>query len=122
MDIKDMILVSENDRGTDINMLMTLDDYKSFIAIDDMSELAENLLQLGRLSNTIRREASRGSIGVWAISSSGSSKSKSFVCKVCVYPIDFQYIPVRFQYPFHIINSHAVLYFIIHMKYSKTAF
>ena len=29
-------------------MLMTLDDYKSFIAIDDMSELADNLLQLGR--------------------------------------------------------------------------
>ena len=48
MDLKDMILVTENDRGTEINMLMTLDDYKSFIAIDDMSELAENLLQLGR--------------------------------------------------------------------------
>ena len=27
---------------------MPLDDYKSFIAIDDMSELADNLLQLGR--------------------------------------------------------------------------
>ena len=27
---------------------MTLDDYKSVIAIDDMSELADNLLQLGR--------------------------------------------------------------------------
>ena len=48
MDLKDMILVTENDRGTETNMLMTLDDYKSFIAIDDMSELAENLLQLGR--------------------------------------------------------------------------
>ena len=36
MDLKDMILVTENDRGTEINMLMTLDDYKSFIAIDDM--------------------------------------------------------------------------------------
>ena len=35
-------------RGTETNMLMTLDDYKSFIAIDDMSELADNLLQLGR--------------------------------------------------------------------------
>ena len=33
---------------TETNMLMTLDDYKSFIAIDDMSELADNLLQLGR--------------------------------------------------------------------------
>ena len=48
MELKDMILVTENDRGTEINMLMTLDDYKSFIAIDDMSELADNLLQLGR--------------------------------------------------------------------------
>jgi hypothetical protein len=36
MDLKDMILVTENDRGTEINMLMTLDDYKSFIAIDDI--------------------------------------------------------------------------------------
>ena len=27
---------------------MTLDDYKSFIAVDDMSEFADNLLQLGR--------------------------------------------------------------------------
>lgn len=48
MDLKDMILVTENDRGTETNMLMTLDDYKSFIAVDDMSELADNLLQLGR--------------------------------------------------------------------------
>ena len=38
MDLKDMILVTENDRGTETNMLMTLDDYKSFIAVDDMSE------------------------------------------------------------------------------------
>ena len=48
MDLKDMILVTENDRGTETNMLMTLDDYKSFITVDDMSELADNLLQLGR--------------------------------------------------------------------------
>ena len=48
MDLKYMILVTENDRGTETNMLMTLDDYKSFIAVDDMSELADNLLQLGR--------------------------------------------------------------------------
>ena len=27
MDLKDMILVTENDRGTETNMLMTLDDY-----------------------------------------------------------------------------------------------
>ena len=39
MDLKDMILVTENDRGTETNMLMALDDYKSFIAVDDMSEL-----------------------------------------------------------------------------------
>ena len=37
MDLKDMILVTENDRGTETNMLMTLDDYKSFIAVDDIS-------------------------------------------------------------------------------------
>ena len=43
MDLTDMILVTENDRGTEINMLMTLDDYKSVIAIDDMSELADHL-------------------------------------------------------------------------------
>ena len=29
MDLKDMILVTENDRGTETNMLMALDDYKS---------------------------------------------------------------------------------------------
>ena len=29
MDLKDMILVIENDRGTETNMLMTLDEYKS---------------------------------------------------------------------------------------------
>ena len=48
MDLKDMILVTENDRGTETNMLMTLDDYKSFIAVDDMSELADQMLLLGR--------------------------------------------------------------------------
>lgn len=37
MDLKDMILVTENDRGTETNMLMTLDDYKSFIAVDDIA-------------------------------------------------------------------------------------
>ena len=45
MDLKDMLLVTENDRGTETNMLMTLDDYKSFITVDDMSELADNLLK-----------------------------------------------------------------------------
>ena len=38
MDLKDMILVTENDKGTETNMLMNLDDYRSFIAIDDMSD------------------------------------------------------------------------------------
>lgn len=33
MDLKDMLLVTENDRGTETNMLMTLDDYKSFISV-----------------------------------------------------------------------------------------
>lgn len=31
MDLKDMILVTENDRGTETNMLMTLDDYKPYL-------------------------------------------------------------------------------------------
>ena len=39
MDLKDMILVMENYKGTERNMLMTLEDYKKFVAIDDMSEL-----------------------------------------------------------------------------------
>ena len=56
MDLKDMILVIENDRGTETNMLMTLDDYKSFIAVDDMSELADNLLQLGRTLDVYKRQ------------------------------------------------------------------
>ena len=59
MDLKDMILVIENDRGTETNMLMTLDDYKSFIAVDDMSELAENLLQLGRTLGELNRSWSK---------------------------------------------------------------
>ena len=34
MDLKDMILVMENYKGTERNMLMTLEDYKKFVAID----------------------------------------------------------------------------------------
>lgn len=45
---KDMILVMENYKGTERNMLMTLEDYKKFVAIDDMSELADQMLLLGR--------------------------------------------------------------------------
>lgn len=48
MDLKDMILVMENYKGTERNMLMTLEDYKKFVAIDDMSELADQMLLLGR--------------------------------------------------------------------------
>ena len=36
MDLKDMILVMENYKGTERNMLMTLEDYKKFVAIDEM--------------------------------------------------------------------------------------
>ena len=48
MDLRDIVLVIENDKGTEINMLMTLDGYKKFIAIDEMSELADQMLCLGR--------------------------------------------------------------------------
>ena len=48
MDLRDGILVIENDKGTETNILMTVDDYKKFLDIDDMSEFADNLLQLGR--------------------------------------------------------------------------
>lgn len=34
--------------ATERNMLMTLEDYKKFVAIDDMSELADQMLLLGR--------------------------------------------------------------------------
>ena len=30
MDLRDVVLVIENDKGTEINMLMSLDDYKKF--------------------------------------------------------------------------------------------
>ena len=36
MDLKDMILVTENYKGTEKNMLMTLEDYKKFVSIEDM--------------------------------------------------------------------------------------
>ena len=48
MDLRDVVLVIENDKGTEINMLMSLDDYKKFVSIDDMSELADQMLCLGR--------------------------------------------------------------------------
>ena len=36
MDLKDLILVMENYKGTERNMLMTLEDYKKFVAIRNM--------------------------------------------------------------------------------------
>ena len=56
-----MILVTENDRGTETNMLMILDDYKSFIAVDDMSELADNCCSLeGHLVKQITSQSITG--------------------------------------------------------------
>ena len=75
MDLKDMILVTENDRGTETNMLMTLDDYKSFIAVDDMSELADNLLQLGRTlgeADNFTEYYRAANVTVWMIFSWGT--------------------------------------------------
>ena len=75
MDLKDMILVTENDRGTETNMLMTLDDYKSFIAVDDMSELADNLLQLGRTLG----EADKQSCMEWSLTAYQEESQSSFI-------------------------------------------
>ena len=48
MNLNEIVLVTKNDKGTETNMLMTLADYKKFVSIDDMSELAEQMLLLGR--------------------------------------------------------------------------
>ena len=48
MNLNDIILVTENNKGTEINMLMTLEDYKEFISSDDMSDMADQMLLLGR--------------------------------------------------------------------------
>ena len=48
MNLNEIVLVTKNDKGTEINMLMTSDDYKKFVSIDDMSELADQMLCLGR--------------------------------------------------------------------------
>ena len=34
MDLRDVVLVIENDKGTEINMLMSLDDYKKMCIRD----------------------------------------------------------------------------------------
>ena len=56
MDLKDMILVTENDRGTETNMLMALDDYKPeqagkmnfyLSALDDLVKAPEDNPSVG---------------------------------------------------------------------------
>ena len=44
----DVVPVPKDLTTTERNMLMTLEDYKKFVAIDDMSELADQMLLLGR--------------------------------------------------------------------------
>ena len=41
MDLKDMILVMENYKGTERNMLMTLEDYKKFVCLLYTSDAAD---------------------------------------------------------------------------------
>lgn len=48
MNLTDIVLVTENDKGTETNMLMTVDDYKRFVDIKDLSDLSEQMLLLGR--------------------------------------------------------------------------
>lgn len=48
MNLTDIVLVTENDKGTETNMLMTVDDYKRFVDIEDLSDLSEQMLLLGR--------------------------------------------------------------------------
>lgn len=48
MNLTDIVLVTENDKGTETNMLMTVDDYKRFLDIKDLSDLSEQMLLLGR--------------------------------------------------------------------------
>lgn len=48
MNLTDIVLVTENDKRTETNMLMTVDDYKRFVDIEDLSDLSEQMLLLGR--------------------------------------------------------------------------
>ena len=48
MNLTDIVLVTENDKGTETNMLMTVDDYKRFVDIKDLADLSEQMLLLGR--------------------------------------------------------------------------
>lgn len=48
MNLTDIVLVTENDKGTETNMLMTVEDYKRFVDIEDLSDLSEQMLLLGR--------------------------------------------------------------------------
>ena len=63
MNLTDIVLVTENDKGTETNMLMTVDDYKRFVDIKDLSDLSEQMLRLG--SNYIRMtEHMQASVGM----------------------------------------------------------
>lgn len=48
MNLTDVVLVIENDKGTESNILLTVNDYKNLIGTEDLSELAEHMLLLGR--------------------------------------------------------------------------
>ena len=48
MNLTDIVLVTENYKGTETNMLMTVDDYKRFLDIKDLSDLSGQMLLLGR--------------------------------------------------------------------------
>lgn len=48
MNLTDIVLVTENDKGTETNMLMTVEDYKRFVDIEDLSDISEQMMLLGR--------------------------------------------------------------------------
>ena len=51
MDITDILLVIKNEKGTETNCLMTINDYKEFMNIEQMDskeEIADHMLLLGR--------------------------------------------------------------------------
>lgn len=51
MNINEMVLVIENDKGTEINSLMTVQDYRKFVNLEEMDTQAESadlMLALGR--------------------------------------------------------------------------
>lgn len=48
MNITEMILVIDNNKGTETNKILTIDAYKELIGAGDLSELADQMLLLGR--------------------------------------------------------------------------